>query len=114
MARNYEMYRVFKGEKANPYDGKKEGIKHKFWFYESVFDTRFYENDTSKWFAFFKQHAKEAAFMDILSEADHDKLTENAKKPVFELWLEYLFEDKLYPEYGGENTDKKYYYSIAR
>jgi hypothetical protein len=50
-------------------------------------------------------------FMKLLSEKDHDYLTEKSKKPVFELWLEYLFQYKYYGEYGDENKLKKIYFS---
>ena len=55
----------------------------------------------------------EKQFMALLTEKDHDYISEKIKKPVFELWLVYLFKFKLYPEYGGENKDKKVYYSTA-
>jgi hypothetical protein len=51
--------------------------------------------------------------MKLLSEEDYERPTEAKKKPVFDLWIDYLFNFKLYPEYGGENTTKTLYYNSA-
>jgi hypothetical protein len=50
--------------------------------------------------------------MKLLTEKDYKKPSD--KKGVFDMWLnDYLFIDKLYPEYGGEHWHKKKYYSIS-
>lgn len=106
------MYRFFKGEKKNPFDNETDSGSAKFWYYEYVFDTSFFKDETSDLYSFFKDHNMEKQFMALLTEKDHDYISEKSKKPVFELWLKYLFEFKIYPEYGGENEEKKIYYSI--
>jgi hypothetical protein len=110
---NYTMYRFYKGEKNNPFDNETDSVSAKFWYYEYVFDTSFFKDETSDLYSFFKDHGMSDKFMALLSENDHDHLSEKSKKPVFKLWLEYLFEYKVYGEYGGENVDKKVYYSTA-
>lgn len=110
---NYTMYRFYKGEKNNPFNSETDGLSAKFWYYEYVFDTSFFKDDTSDLYSFFNDHDMGKEFMALLSEEDHDNISEKTKKPVFELWLVYLFEFKLYPEFGGENKDKKAYYSTA-
>jgi hypothetical protein len=50
-------------------------------------------------------------FISLLSESDKDFVSEKTKEPVFKLWLQYLFEFKVYPEYGGENKTEYLYYS---
>jgi hypothetical protein len=110
---NYEMFRFYQGEKSNPFDKEKQSAQYMFWFYESVFEREFLKNDSSEWYSFFSMHddmGKE--FMRILSESDYERPTQDKKKPLFELWLTYLFKYKLYPEYGGENKDEKLYYSF--
>jgi hypothetical protein len=109
---NYSMYRFFKGEKSNPFDNKTESDRAKFWNCESTFEKDFKTKNTSDWYAFFKDHGMQTFFIDLLTENDHENLTDKTKKPVFEIWLIYLFQFKLYPEYGGENKEKKIYYSI--
>ncbi|MCE5321292.1 MAG: hypothetical protein LLF93_09380 [Bacteroidales bacterium] len=111
---NYEMFRFYKGEKESPFDNDKQNAQHQFWFYESVFEDEFKRNSSADWHSFFSDHDMQLDFMNILSSSDHDRPSEDKKKPVFELWLTYLFTFKLYPEYGGENTYKKLYYSVER
>jgi len=110
---NYSMYRFYKGEKNNPFTSETDELSAKFWYYEYIFDSSFFKEDTSDLYHFFKEHEMEKEFMALLSEDDHDNISEKTKKPVFELWLEYLFEFKLYPEFGGVNIDKKTYFSTA-
>lgn len=110
---NYSMYRFYKGEKNNPFDSETDGLSAKFWYYESVFETSFFKKDTSDLYSFFNDLGMGKEFMALLSEEDHDNISEKTKKPVFELWLEYLFEFKMYPEFGGENKEKKAYFSTA-
>lgn len=53
--------------------------------------------------------------MNLLSDEDYERPTEGKKKQVFEIWLEYLFTEKLYPEYGGKVNDYEilYYAGIS-
>jgi len=110
---NYTMYRFYKGGKNNPFNSETDGLSAKFWYYEYVFDSSFFKEETSELYSFFKDHDMGNEFMALLSEADHDNISEKTKKAVFELWLKYLFEYKLYPEYGGENKLEKLYYSTT-
>lgn len=110
---NYDMFRFFKGEEINPFDIEKQNAQYMFWFYESVFEREFVNNESSDWHSFFAMHnGMEKDFMAILSESEYVKPTQVIKKPLFELWLKYLFKYKLYPEYGGENEIEKLYYSF--
>ena len=112
----FSMYKFFKGEKENPFDATKQGTAHFFWFYESVFDRDFTNNDSSDWYAFFGGENSTTApkFMKLLSEEDYKHPTEKKKAAIFDIWLNsYLFVDKLYGEYGSENEYKKMYYSIT-
>jgi len=121
--KDYSMYRYYKGEKENPF----EAIRKKspnlslsnalmWWFYESCFEIEFLQKESSDWFSFFGgNHNSEASkkFMKLLSEEDYERPTEKKKAGVFDLWLnEYLFVDKLGPEYG-ENWYIKDYYSTS-
>jgi hypothetical protein len=47
-------------------------------------------------------------FMDLLSEDDKEYLTEKNRRPVLELWLEYLYDTKYSGKEDGEYTLKKY------
>lgn len=115
MSKDFSMFRFYKGEKENPYSNETQNTEHMFWFYESIFARDFAEKDSSEWYKFFGDIGMGDKFMAILTEADYNKPLEDKKKQVFELWLEYLFTYKLYPEYGGENTLKDLYYkSTAR
>jgi hypothetical protein len=51
-------------------------------------------------------------FMDLLSEDDKEYLTEKNRRPVLELWLEYLYDTKYSGKEDGVYT-KKIYYSTA-
>ncbi|MDR1595294.1 MAG: hypothetical protein LBS43_12560 [Prevotellaceae bacterium] len=137
---DYSMYRFFKGEKENPFEKllnraeidkshlpPPECMKYEynlpinevnklqsskmFWFYESCFERLFEQYESSDWYAFFGKNGDK--FMKLLSEKDYVRPSD--KKGVFDMWLnDYLFIDKLYPEYGGdENWYKKEYYSIS-
>lgn len=108
---NFSMYKFYKGEKENPFADKNDNNRALFWQYESVFERDFKRYGTSDWFSFFYDHDMSDKFMALLSADEHDNLLETNKEPVFKLWLKYLFEFKLYPEYGGENTTEKLYYS---
>ncbi len=108
---DFTMYRFFKGEKANPFDSQIDWVSAKFWYYEYVFDSSFFRMECSDLYSFFKDHDMGKEFMTLLSEDEHDYLSEKSKKPVFELWLKYLFKYKLYPEYGGENKLEMLYFS---
>jgi hypothetical protein len=110
------MYRFFKGEKENPFDKDKQNNQYMFWFYESVFERQFNENDSSEWYDFLggRNTSLGKEFMDMLSTEDYERPTEKKKASIFKLWLEkYLFVDKLYGEYGGENWYKKTYYATT-
>ena len=108
---DYSIYRFYKGEESNPFDTENEGASAILWNAENIFNSSFFKRETSDLFSFFKDHEMGGRFMKLLSEDDHDYLTEKSKKPVFELWLEYLFKYKYYAEYGGENKLKKIYFS---
>lgn len=113
MAANYSMFKCYKGEKENPFDEDKQNAQYQFWFYESVFNDLFEKYESSDWFSFFDMHENMGSdFMKLLSDPDYVRPTEEKKKPIFELWLTYLFKYKLYPEFGGENTYKKLYDAI--
>jgi hypothetical protein len=143
MTKDYSFYRYYKGEPENPFDAileaheidkshlpppecmkyeyslpadtvKKLGLSVMFWNYERHFESEFAKNESSDWFNFFDEHDLGNQFMAILSEDDYNRPQEEKKKQVFELWLNYLFTFKLYPEYGGENKDKAHYYSVAQ
>jgi len=107
----YKMYRFYKGEKTNPFDSSVDSPSSIFWNAEQTFDSSYFNRETYKLHAFFDDHDMSDRFMKLLSEDDNDYLTEKSKKPVFELWLEYLFKFKYYGEYGGENKLKKIYFS---
>lgn len=109
--KDFSMYRYFKGEKENPFDKEKQNNEYIFWFYESTFDKDFTERETSEWFDFFSNYGMGDAFMEIISEADYDKPTDKTKKQIFELWLKYLFSEKLYGEYGGDNWYRDAYFA---
>lgn len=114
MESDFSMYKYFKGEADNPFDNEKQNTDHNFWWYESVFEDKFRKTDSSGWFAFFCDYGVGDKFIKILSYQDYQRPGIDKKKQVFELWLEYLFEYKLYPEYGGENWYKAQYYSQPR
>jgi hypothetical protein len=84
-----------------------------FWYYESVFERDFSSRESSDWFSFFGDYGLGDAFMRLLSEADYERPTNKAKKQIFELWLQYLFAEKLYAEYGGRNSYKDAYFATA-
>lgn len=105
------MYKFYKGESDNPFDHETQNTQHMFWFYESIFERDFISNDSPDWFAFFGDNKLGQRFMKLLSEEDYERPTEAKKKPLFELWLDYLFTEKLTPDYGGDNPYKKAYFS---
>lgn len=107
---NYTMYRFFKGEKKNPFDEENSGASAILWNAESVFDSSYFKKECSDLYSFFKDHEMGDEFMSLLSEDEHEYLSEKSKKPVFELWLEYLFKFKYYSEYGGENKLKNIFF----
>jgi hypothetical protein len=113
MKKDYSMFRFYKGEQENPFDQVKENAAHMFWFYESIFNSDFLKNESSDWYSFFSMHDTGDKFMAQLEDEDYIRPSENKKKQIFELWLEYLFTFKLYPEYGGENTYKAKYFSTT-
>lgn len=99
----YIMFRYFAGEKNNPFA---EGTnKHRFWFYEAIFERSWANNESSDWYAFFKSYDLERNFMQLLRKEDHDKPSDKAG--VFSLWLEYLFTEKL------DRTDESLYFNQA-
>jgi hypothetical protein len=57
-------------------------------------------------YSFFNDHRMGDQFMDLLSEDDKEYLTEKNRRPVLELWLEYLY-DKYSGKEDGEYTLKK-------
>lgn len=112
--KDFSMYRYYKGEDKNPFNKESQSIQHMFWVYECAFDSDFSQKESSDWHRFFDDHDLGSDFMNLLSDADYERPQANKKKQVFELWLNYLFTFKLYPEFGGENTDRKLYYSTAQ
>ena len=111
--KDYSIYKCFNGEKENPFDRETQAIEHKFWFYESIFERDYSERDRVEWFEFFSDYGMGDVFMKILLEDDYNKPIENNKKLILGLWLKYLFSEKLYGEYGGENLDKDAYFAIT-
>lgn len=111
MAKNdFNMFQFFKGEKRNPFD-ETENRARFWWEYELVFEDMWIKNESSAWFVFFDEHSLGNEFMKILDGKDYERPGPNKKKPTFDLWLEYLFKYKLYPEYGGkENAYKNDYF----
>jgi hypothetical protein len=110
---SYSIYKLYRGEKENPFDQVKRNTEHMFWFFESTFAMEFAKNDSSDWFNFFDEHDLGDRFMKILEEKDHDRPGEDKKKQIFELWLDYLFTFKLYPEYGGKNEFQTAYRALT-
>jgi len=108
---DYSMFRYYKGEKENPFDKESQNSAHMFWLYESVFERDFIGRESSDWFAFFEGYGMGGDFMKILSDADYERPTDKVKKHVFDLWLKYLFAEKLYAEYGGDNWYRDEYFS---
>jgi hypothetical protein len=115
--KDYSMYRFFKGEKEDPFDHETQNSQHMFWFYESCFENLFTRYESSDWYSFFGGGHKSITsdkFMKLLSDEDYERPTEKKKAGIFDLWLnDYLFVDKLYGEYGGENWYKKEYHSTS-
>ena len=91
--KDYSMYRFFKGENENPFNKEKQEKAHFFWFYESIFESNFAENENSDWYNFFSMYGLQERFMKLLMANDYNRPSD--KKGVFELWKEYLFKEKL-------------------
>ena len=111
MAADYSMYRYFNGEQNNPFNQENQNTAFLFWFYESVFENEFRKNEISSWCKFFEAYGLGFEFMQIISEDDYDRPNESKKSQIFDLWLIYLFRDKLFGEYGGVNWYKEMYFS---
>lgn len=107
---DYSMFRYYKGEAENPFSQEKQNSAHMFWFYESVFQKNFDRWESSDWYDFFGHTERGESFMKLLSDEDYERPTEKKKKPIFEIWLDYLFTEKLYPEYGGKLNEYKIMY----
>jgi len=90
---DYNVYRFFKGEKENPFNKEYQEKAHFFWFYESIFESNFIENESSDWHDFFSMYGLEKQYLQLLKKSDYKKPSD--KKVVFELWKEYLFKEKL-------------------
>lgn len=90
------MYRYYNGEAENPFP---EGsICRFYWFYESKFEEAWRNNDASDWYALFDTYDLGARYLEIVKDLpDTDASIEDKKKPIFRLWLDYLFKDKLSP-----------------
>jgi len=110
---NYSMYRFYKGEEKNPFDNKNDSLGAMFWNAENTFETSYFTRETYKLNSFFKDHDMAQDFIKLISEEDREFITVKTKKPLFELWLKYLFKFKYYAEYGGENIQEKKYFSIS-
>jgi hypothetical protein len=112
MAADFSMFRYFKGENENPFSWEKQNAAHMYWFYESIFQGDFDRWESSDWYSFFGPAELGERFMKLLTDKDYERPTEEIKKPIFEIWLDYLFTEKLYPEYGGKvNYYKELYYA---
>ena len=113
---DYSMYRYFKGEKDNPFDKVNQNAQHMFWFYESCFEQQFSDNESSDWYAFFggKESKTAQKFTALLSAEDYERPAQSKKAAIFDIWLnDYLFVEKLYGEYGGENEYSKAYFATS-
>lgn len=110
---NYDIYKFFKGEKENPFDNVEQNAQSMYWFYESKFEEYFDEFETSDWLDFFDNYGLRKDFMDALAINDYRKPSDDSKGKVFNVWLKYLFSNKLYGEYGSENEYKKKYFALS-
>lgn len=110
MGPDCSMFRYYKGESENPFSLEKQNAACMFWFYESIFQQDFDKWESSDWFSFLGPDDRGKRFMKLLTDDDYERPTERIKKPLFEIWLEYLFTEKLYPEYGGKVNDYKIMY----
>ena len=100
---DYSMYKFFKGEKKSPFESG--SIADHFWFYESVFDSNFNKMESSDWYDFFDNYNLSKKFMKLLTPDDYNKPSD--KKGVFDLWLKYLFDNKL------PKTDEELYHATT-
>lgn len=103
MSKNYNMYKLFRGESECPFpEDSKEAF---FWYYESVFEDHWQGTDASDWYAFFKNYEFQDRLMAIVRDLpDSDSPIESKKSAIFSLWLEYLFKEHL------QSTSKKAMY----
>lgn len=100
--KDYSIYKFYKGEKECPSDlGKERG---RLWNAERVFEEEFQKNDSSDWFAFFKdceldgKNAGDIFMKKIDPDKEYDRPLETSKKWIFDLWVNYyLFIDKFPP-----------------
>lgn len=107
------MYRFYKGEETNSFDNKIDSLRARFWNAEESFETYFFTWETYKMNSFFVDHNMGQDFIKLISEEDREFISAKTKKPLFELWLKYLFEFKYYAEYGGENKQEKAYFATT-
>lgn len=85
------MYRYYNGEAENPFP---EGsICRFYWFYESKFEEAWALNESSDWYAFFSDWDLGRNFLQLLREEDYERPRDKVR--IFDLWLEYLFTEKL-------------------
>jgi hypothetical protein len=60
-----------------------------------MFLTLLISKESSALYSFFNDHRMGDQFMDLLSEDDKEYLTEKNRRPVLELWLEYLYDTNI-------------------
>jgi hypothetical protein len=104
---DYSIYKFYKGENASPEN--LDAKQARLWNAERVFDDDFKKNDSSDWYAFFKDCERDGKnageiFMKKLDDDENEKPKETSKDWIFGLWLDaYLFVDKFPKEW------KKFY-----
>ena len=100
---NYDLYKFYKGEAECPPSLDNE--QGRLWNVERVFDREFSENDSSDWYAFFKDreiNGKNAGeiFMNKIDDEECERPKATSKGWIFNLWKEaYLFVDKFSQEW---------------
>lgn len=105
---DYSIYKFYKGEKECPENLDTE--RGRLWEAERVFDEDFKKNDSSDWYAFFKDCERDdknagEIFMKKLDDGENEKPKDTSKGWIFGLWKEYyLFVDKFPKEW-----EKLYY-----
>lgn len=99
------MYKYFKGEAANPFDGEKQNTENQFWGYEQLFEDKFNEGDfsTLKWIPPNTPDSKE--WQKVLSAKPIEK------DELFKLWLFNLLMVHLPEKYQspGDTFLRLYY-----
>lgn len=105
---DYSIYKFYKGENECP--EKFTDSEARLWNAEKTFEKEFAENDSSDWYAFFKDCERDGKnageiFMKKLDDGENEKPKDTSKSWIFGLWKEYyLFVDKFPKEW-----EKLYY-----